>query len=83
MTIVRGVVPAELYGREGYGLLLGKLSRPAFAARAMAPFALPFALTLGLGPTHAIAGLIAIAVLATIAYQIAVRRAQAATAETG
>lgn len=76
MTIVRGVVPAELYGRDGYGLLLGRLSRPAFVARAMAPFALPFVLSMGLGPKHAIVGLVGIAVLATIAYQVAVRRAQ-------
>jgi predicted MFS family arabinose efflux permease len=79
MTIVRGVVPAELYGREGYGLLLGRLSRPAFAARAMAPFALPFFLTMGLGQKHAIVGLILIAVLATISYQLAVRRALSAS----
>jgi predicted MFS family arabinose efflux permease len=78
MTIVRGVVPAELYGRDGYGLLLGRLSRPAFAARAMAPFALPFFLTMGLSQKHAIVGLILIAVLATISYQVAVRRATSA-----
>jgi predicted MFS family arabinose efflux permease len=82
MTIVRGVVPAELYGREGYGLLLGRLSRPAFAARAMAPFALPFFLTMGLGQKHAIVGLILIAVLATISYQVAVRRAVSAPLAT-
>ena len=39
VTIVRGTVPAELFGRAGYGGTLGSLAAPALFARAVAPFA--------------------------------------------
>jgi len=39
VTIVRGTVPAELFGRAGYGSTLGNLAAPALFARAVAPFA--------------------------------------------
>jgi hypothetical protein len=39
ITIVRGVVPAELFGRADYGGTLGSLAAPALFARAVAPFA--------------------------------------------
>jgi Na+-translocating ferredoxin:NAD+ oxidoreductase RnfD subunit len=39
VTIVRGTVPAELFGRVGYGGTLGSLAAPALFARAVAPFA--------------------------------------------
>jgi len=39
VTIVRGTVPAELFGRVGYGGTLGNLAAPALFARAVAPFA--------------------------------------------
>ncbi len=39
VTIVRGTVPAELFGRAGYGGTLGNLAAPALFARAVAPFA--------------------------------------------
>ena len=74
MTIVRGVVPAELYGRRDYGILLGKLARPAFIARALAPFAFPLVLA-GLGAGGAVLALGAIALLACATYRLALRRA--------
>jgi predicted MFS family arabinose efflux permease len=74
MTIVRGVVPAELYGRRHYGLLLGRLARPAFVARALAPFAFPLGLA-GLGTGGAILALGAIAMLACWSYRAALRHA--------
>ncbi|MEP7276968.1 MAG: MFS transporter, partial [Betaproteobacteria bacterium] len=40
MTIVRGTVPAELFGPRGYGALLGRLAQPQFVAKAVAPLAL-------------------------------------------
>jgi hypothetical protein len=40
MTIVRGTVPAELFGRREFGTLLGRLARPQLIARAVAPVAL-------------------------------------------
>ena len=39
MTIVRGTVPGELFGHRGFGALLGRLARPQFIARAIAPLA--------------------------------------------
>jgi hypothetical protein len=78
MTIVRGVVPAELYGRSNYSLLLGRLARPAFVARALAPFAFPLGLA-GLGTGGAVLALGAIALLACWSYRLAVRQAVKAT----
>jgi MFS family permease len=40
MTIVRGTVPAELFGPKGYGALLGRLARPQFILKSSAPLAL-------------------------------------------
>jgi predicted MFS family arabinose efflux permease len=40
MTIVRGTVPAELFGHRDYGALLGRLALPQFVLKAIAPFAL-------------------------------------------
>jgi predicted MFS family arabinose efflux permease len=39
MTIVRAVLPAELFGREDYGAIQGLINGPSMAARAAAPFA--------------------------------------------
>ncbi|MBZ0250269.1 MAG: hypothetical protein K8F93_11495, partial [Burkholderiales bacterium] len=36
MTIVRGTVPAEIWGREGYGGLAGLMATPVLLARAVA-----------------------------------------------
>jgi hypothetical protein len=73
MTIVRGVVPAELYGRRNYGMLLGRLARPAFVARALAPFAFPLGLA-GLGNSGAILALGVISLLACWSYRAALRQ---------
>jgi MFS family permease len=39
LTIVRGTVPAELFGREGYGAVSGALGTPGIVARALGPYA--------------------------------------------
>ena len=39
MTIVRAVMPAELFGRESYGAINGALSAPVILSRAVAPIA--------------------------------------------
>ncbi len=39
LTIVRGTVPAELFGREGYGAVSGALGAPGIIARAVGPYA--------------------------------------------
>lgn len=75
MTIVRGIVPAELYGRHDYTTLLGRLARPAFIARALAPFGFTLALA-SLGQTSTMLLLLAMSLLASMAYWLAVRHAR-------
>jgi hypothetical protein len=74
MTIVRGTVPAELFGRRGYGALLGRLAQPQFIARAFAPAALSALLVLEPAGGVALAALAAGGVVALLAYQRAVAR---------
>ena len=74
MTIVRGIVPAELYGRQDYTTLLGRLARPTFVARALAPFGFTLALA-SLGQVSTMLLLLAISLVATVAYWLAVRDA--------
>ena len=74
MTIVRGTVPAELFGHRGYGALLGRLAQPQFIAKAAAPLALT--LVFAVDPTRVatLAVLVAIGALALYAYRRAIRR---------
>jgi MFS family permease len=74
VTIVRGTVPAELFGRVGYGRILGNLAAPALVARAIAPLAFaPLALpqTASFGWLFA---LLAMAILSVASFAVAVRR---------
>jgi len=74
VTIVRGTVPAELFGRAGYGGTLGNLAAPALFARAIAPFV--FA-PLAVAESAMVAGLLvllAMAVLSVVSFGIAVKR---------
>ncbi len=49
MTIVRGAVPAELFGKAAYGAVMGRLARPAFLAKASAPLLVSLMLADGNG----------------------------------
>lgn len=73
LTIVRGTVPAELFGRAHYGALLGRLALPSFFAKAFAPFL--FAVMIAGSVTHATATwlLAAIGALGLLCYEIARR----------
>jgi MFS family permease len=73
-TIVRGTVPAELFGHEGYGHMMGKLAAPSFIARALAPIGLTLCASPRLGYDFSLPVLIGVAVLALITYVAAVRR---------
>ena len=73
MTIVRGTVPAALFGRRGYGALLGRLALPSFIAKAVAPLAFALALGAAVAHTGALVTLLAAALLAFAAYRIATR----------
>lgn len=39
MTIVRGAIPAQLYGRAHYGAVNGAMAAPVFIAKALGPLA--------------------------------------------
>jgi hypothetical protein len=73
-TIVRGTVPAELFGRDGYGALMGRLSIASFIARAIAPVALSMIAGIGFAHDPSIPLLAASALLALVAFVIAIRR---------
>ncbi len=72
-TIVRGTVPAELFGHAGYGHLMGRLAFPSFVARAVAPIALSVAGATILGADFSVYLLVGAAVLALVTYRIATR----------
>lgn len=76
VTIVRGTVPAELFGPRNYGALLGRLALPQFILKALAPFALT--LLFAIDPQRAFApyALLLVGVLAFVAYRAAVAAAQ-------
>ena len=74
-TIVRGTVPAELFGHDDYGHLMGRLAFPSFIARALAPIALTFSGPPSLGHDFSVPLLVGAALLALLAYVIAIRSA--------
>jgi predicted MFS family arabinose efflux permease len=80
LTIVRGTTPAELFGRDGLGSVLGHLSRAGLYSTAIAPAAYSMLLTLGLTRTSAVTTLMAVALGAMGSYAIAVRSAPATRA---
>jgi predicted MFS family arabinose efflux permease len=78
MTIVRGTVPAALFGRRRYGALLGRIALPSFVAKAVAPLAFALTLSAALPRALAVAALLAAALLALGAYRLAIRQSKAA-----
>ena len=73
MTIVRGTVPAVLFGRRNYGALLGRLALPAFIAKAVAPVAFTLVLAANLPRDAALWSLVLDGVVAQIGYRLATR----------
>ncbi len=73
MTIVRGTVPAELFGQRDYGTLLGRLARPQFFTKAIAPVALTLLFALDATRTLALWGMVIAGIAALAAYQLAIR----------
>ena len=74
MTIVRGTVPAEIFGRRNFGTLLGRLARPQLIARAVAPVALALCFTFDPARTTTPYLLVAVGAAALVAYRGAVRQ---------
>jgi MFS family permease len=75
MTVVRGALPVELYGRERYGAIAGALATPGLLARAVGPVfaALLWSAFGGYGPATAV--LVAVAAVGTTAFAYATRGA--------
>jgi len=67
-TVVRGSVPAEIWGKAGLGELLGALAGPSLVARALAPAAYSLLLTFGLTRDAALYSLTALTLAALAAY---------------
>lgn len=73
LTIMRGTVPAELFGSQGLGATLGHLSRATLFARAIAPASFAALLAAGLTRTQALWSLAAIVVAAGLCYAVTVK----------
>jgi MFS family permease len=75
MTIVRGTAPAELFGQQQLGSLLGRLARPASFAKAIAPVLFATLIAHGVSTDWAGVGLAIVAVLGFLSFVVAVRTA--------
>ncbi|MDH5264119.1 MAG: MFS transporter [Betaproteobacteria bacterium] len=73
MTIVRGTVPAEIWGRAGYGGLTGLMATPVLLARAAGPVAAAGVLAMAGGYRAVTVALVAIGVVSWAAFAMAVR----------
>jgi predicted MFS family arabinose efflux permease len=73
MTIVRGTVPAELFGHREYGALLGRLALPQFVLKAIAPFALTVLFLADPARVYSPYALLGLALAGLVAYRAAVR----------
>jgi MFS family permease len=73
MTIVRGTVPGVLFGVRDYGALLGRLAQPQFILKAFAPVAVTLLFALDPSRRLALYALAVGALLALVAYRLAVR----------
>jgi len=73
MTIVRGAVPVELWGRARYGATLGGLATPAMLARASGPIVASLLWASVGGYDAVLLVLAAVAVLAAFTFHVAVR----------
>jgi MFS family permease len=73
MTITKGVVPLALFGRDGYGLILGTLVAPQLVLNAMAPTLFAFILD-RTGPQNGLLVALIIALLSFAAMIYLARR---------
>jgi len=75
LTIVRGAAPAEMYGADGLGGLLGHLSRASSYARALGPATYPALIAIGLGEGASLALLDTLLAAGLVLYIAAIREA--------
>ena len=77
MTIARGMVPAVLFGRVGYGARIGRIARWVFFANAVAPATYAALLGIGVGYRNSVLVLLALALFGVFAYRRAMVLARA------
>lgn len=76
MTIVRGTVPGALFGEREYGALLGRLARPQFMLKAIAPLAVSVLASVDATQRVALTVLAGTGIAALVLYAITIRRAR-------
>ena len=74
LTIARGTVPAELFGPQQQGALLGALARPSFFAKAFAPALFAAGLSAGFSLRSGLALLAIVSASGLVFYSLATRR---------
>ena len=80
LTILRGTLPQELFGRDHYGAIAGALVSPALVARAAGPLAVAGLMAETGSPRAVLALLLAAATLAFVCYLMAIARARSEAA---
>jgi predicted MFS family arabinose efflux permease len=73
LTIARGTVPAELFGPQQQGALLGALARPGFFAKAFAPALFAAGLSAGFSLRFGLALLAIVSASGLVFYSLATR----------
>jgi predicted MFS family arabinose efflux permease len=77
LTIARGTVPAELFGAQQQGALLGALARPSFVTKALAPAAFAAGLSAGITVQTGLAVLALTSATGFLCFLLAARSAPA------
>lgn len=80
MTIVRGTIPLELYGRDHYGAVNGGLAAPVLVAKAAGPLVAAFALVVAHDYDTVALWLAAAAATSLVFFALALRRPPAPAA---
>jgi predicted MFS family arabinose efflux permease len=73
MTIARGIIPAELFGRQRYGAVNGALAAPVLASRALGPLLAAMIWSVAGGYDAVILTLAAIAMLSAASFVFALK----------
>jgi MFS family permease len=73
MTIVRGIIPAELFGRDRYGAVNGALAAPVLASRSLGPLVAAVIWSAAGGYDAVIWTLAAIGLLSAVSFMLAVK----------
>lgn len=74
ITIVRGVIPAEIFGRERYGAINGALAAPVLAARSLGPLVAAMIWSYAGGYDAVIWTLAAVGLVSAFSFHLALKR---------